>query len=81
MPMANDDKPEIRRCFGEKIRELRHAKDMSQEELAAHAGVHRTYIGMVERGEKNVTLVTLLRLAAALDVPPAELVKGIGRGK
>ena len=42
--------------FGEKVREERHKRNLSQEELASRAGVHRTYIGMLERAEKNITL-------------------------
>lgn len=74
-------KRDIAVCFGEKVRKLRHIKSISQEELAALAGVHRTYIGMVERGEKNVTIVTMFRLAEALGIPPAELIKDLGHGK
>jgi predicted transcriptional regulator len=49
----------------------------SQEALAHVAGVHRTYIGHVERGEVNVTLWNIVRIAAALDVDPATLVRGL----
>lgn len=79
--MKKESKKFIRVCFGQKIRALRQAKAVSQEELGALAGVHRTYIGMVERGEKNVTLITLLRLADALDATPAELLEEFGNGK
>lgn len=54
--------------FGNRIRELRVAKGLSQEELAALAGVHRTYIGMIERAEKNITLSNIQRIAGALEV-------------
>lgn len=50
---------------------------MSQERLAERAGLHRTYIGHVERGEVNVALVNILRIAKALEVDPAELVRGL----
>lgn len=46
---------------------------MSQEVLAAHAGLHRTYVGAVERGERNITLATLQRIADALAVDPVSL--------
>ncbi|MGE8452454.1 MAG: helix-turn-helix domain-containing protein [Pseudomonadales bacterium] len=46
---------------------------LSQEELAERAGVHRTYVGMLERGEKNATLYSIERLAGALEVEPATL--------
>ena len=54
--------------FGEVIRELRKERSLSQEELADKADVHRTYIGMIERGEKNITLENIQKLAKALNV-------------
>lgn len=56
------------------MRELRAERDLSQEELGQRAGLHRNYIGGVERGERNIARAALLRLAAGLDVPLAELV-------
>lgn len=79
--MSTESKQAIRIFFGRKVRDLRQAKGVSQEELAALAGVHRTYIGMIERGEKNVTLLTLLRLAEALGATPADLLEGFNNGK
>ncbi|MFN9791127.1 MAG: helix-turn-helix domain-containing protein [Holosporales bacterium] len=67
--------------FGQKIRQLRHEKSLSQEELADLAGVHRTYIGMIERGEKNVTIVTMLRLSEALGLRVSDLTKGFDDGQ
>jgi len=61
--------------FGERIREERLKRNLSQEELAARAGVHRTYIGMIERAEKNITLENIEKLAKALGVPIEELLK------
>ena len=55
------------------VRALRHAKGVSQEELAARCGLHRTYVGSVERGERNVTLSTLEVLASVLGVSVPEL--------
>ncbi|MBU0721856.1 helix-turn-helix domain-containing protein [Patescibacteria group bacterium] len=52
--------------FGEKIREERLKQNLSQEKLATKAGVHRTYIGMIERAEKNITLENIERIAKAL---------------
>jgi transcriptional regulator with XRE-family HTH domain len=52
---------------------LRAERGLSQEELAEAAGVHRTYIGMLERGEKNVTIYNIEWIARALDVPPPDL--------
>lgn len=57
----------LSRSFGAIIRELRTEKNLSQEELAFKARVHRTYIGMIERGEKNITIENIEKLAVALD--------------
>lgn len=56
------------------MRELRLAKALSQEELAARAGIHRTYIGDVERGTRNIALVNMSKIARALDVPLSRLI-------
>lgn len=60
--------------FGEKVREERHRLGLSQEELASRAGVHRTYIGMIERAEKNITLANIEKIAKALDLPIGNLI-------
>ncbi len=54
--------------FGEKVREERLKQGMSQEELGARARVHRTYIGMIERAEKNITLENIEKIAKALGI-------------
>jgi transcriptional regulator with XRE-family HTH domain len=59
--------------FGRRVRELRLARGLSQEELAFRAGVHRTYLGSIERGERNPALKNIAAIAAALDVSLAEL--------
>jgi transcriptional regulator with XRE-family HTH domain len=59
--------------FGEKVREKRTALHLSQEELAEKAGVHRTYIGMIERAEKNITLENIEKIAKALKTSIPEL--------
>lgn len=61
--------------FGKHIRDIRKTVGLSQEKLAEKMGVHRTYVGMIERGEKNPTYITLLRLACALKISISELVK------
>lgn len=53
--------------FGERVRELRIEKGLSQEQLAHLANVHRTYIGMIERAEKNITLINIEKIASALE--------------
>ena len=55
--------------FGQKVRAERQKQGLSQEELAEKAGVHRTYIGMIERGEKNITLLNIEKIAKALNIP------------
>lgn len=67
--------PELLLKFGVRVREIRVNKGLSQERLASLAGVHRTYVGMVERGEKNVTLVTISKFAHALGLSVAELLE------
>ncbi|MCB9508260.1 MAG: helix-turn-helix transcriptional regulator [Myxococcales bacterium] len=57
------------------IRHFRRAKDLSQERLAEMCGLHRTYVGSVERGERNVTLSTVEAFAAALGVGAIDLLK------
>ena len=59
--------------FGRAIRTIRRDLGMSQAKLARATGLHRNYIGGVERGERNISLKNILRLARALRVPPAEL--------
>lgn len=63
-----DKKIELLEKFGEKVREERLKRGLSQEEFAVKAGVHRTYIGMIERGEKNITLINIKKIAKALDL-------------
>lgn len=55
--------------FGQNVQKYRKAIGLSQEQLADKAGLHRTYIGMIERAEKNVTLRNIQKLANALEVP------------
>jgi transcriptional regulator with XRE-family HTH domain len=59
--------------FGEKVRDLRKEKGLSQEQLAFKADLHRTYIGMIERAEKNITLINVEKIAKALGVKITEL--------
>ena len=58
---------------GARIRERRHAAGLTQATLAEKCGLHRTFIGSVERGERNIALLSLRRIAASLRVTPAEL--------
>lgn len=70
-------KKKILISFGEKVRELRKASGMSQEELSFKADLHRTYIGMIERAEKNITLINLDKIAKALEVTISQLFKDL----
>ena len=60
--------------FGRNVQNHRKAQGLSQEQLADRAGVHRTYIGMIERAEKNITLCNIERIANALDLSISDLV-------
>jgi len=64
---------DVQRSLGERIRELRKRYGWSQEELAERCGVHRTYMGHVERGMKNVSLTTVVRICEALDIRLSDL--------
>lgn len=66
-------KQEILVKFGKKVRELRIKQNISQEKLAEKANVHRTYIGMIERAEKNITLINIEKIARALKVNISDL--------
>ena len=63
--------------FAKRVREERKKLKLSQEEFAAKAGFHRTYIGMIERAERNITLSNIDKLAKALRVSIAALLKGL----
>ena len=70
-------RPAARRIFAENLRKARQAKGVSQEALAEVAGLHRTYVGSVERAERNVSIDNMERLAAAVGAPlPALLQEG-----
>lgn len=61
--------------LGDRLRALRHAAGLTQEQLAERSELHWTYVGQVERGERNLTYKILLRLARGLGVSPAQLVE------
>jgi transcriptional regulator with XRE-family HTH domain len=63
----------IKAAFGQRVRELRTKKGLSQEALALVCDLDRTYIGGVERGERNISLLNIYKIAAALGVPAKEL--------
>ena len=80
--MAEPKKPQISRLVGSEVRRLRKTLGLSQEDFAEKCGVHRTYVGAIERGEGNITLVTLENIARALAVHPADLIaRALGKRK
>lgn len=73
--MANK---ELLTAFGTRIRELRQERGLSQEQLAEQTGFHRTYIGMVERGERNLSLSNVSIFAKTFTISVSELLKETG---
>lgn len=63
--------------FGRRVRSRRERRRWSQERLADEAGLHDTYIGRVERGLVNLSLLNILRIAAALEIDPGALLRGL----
>jgi transcriptional regulator with XRE-family HTH domain len=70
----------VLRKFGLVIRQERERQGLSQEKLAELAEVHRTYIGMIERAEKNITLVNIEKLSKGLKKPMSYLIKNVEAG-
>ncbi len=66
---------DVRKTFGDRVRQLRQAKGISQEDLAEKAGLDRTYISSIERGKRNVSLLNIERLAKSLEVKPHQLLQ------
>lgn len=73
--MTRASKPNILVQFGKRLRELREAAQLTQEALAFQSGLDRSYVGQVERGERNIALINIGKLAQALGVPPEEMLK------
>ena len=66
---------DILHVFGDNVRKYRGLEGISQEELGYRAGLHRTYIGMIERAEKNITLLNMEKIANALNVEISQLLE------
>ena len=75
--MDSDTLSNIKSAFGTRLRELRNKRSLSQEDLSLACELDRTYIGGVERGERNISLINIVRIARALGVPPEKLLEGI----
>jgi transcriptional regulator with XRE-family HTH domain len=80
--MSEDDRKtrsrEVAQRLGENLRRSRRRAGLSQEQVAIRASLHRTEIGLLERGGRVARVDTLIQLAGAMSVPPAELLEGIG---
>ena len=77
MPAGARRRPSPIAEFGGRVRARRSELGLSQEQLAEASGLHRTYVGSLERGERNVALVNILRLAKGLGIDPGELVRDL----
>lgn len=66
-------KPNVKAAFGQRIRQLREAQGWSQEHMATVVGLDRSYVGSVERGERNVSLENIAKFAKSLDVKLSQL--------
>ena len=75
--MPQSDRPELLVAFGQAVRKLRTARGLSQERLAEDVGIHRTYIGDVERGLRNIGLLNVDRVARALGTDLAGLMSEV----
>lgn len=71
--MDEPQKARIKKRFGARVRQLRKARKLSQEALALEAGLDRSYLGSIERGDSNVALINIHRIADALQVDAREL--------
>lgn len=69
--------PDPRLVFGKRVRQIRIRRGISQEKLAEFADLHRNYVGGIERGERNVSLLNIVKLAHGLNVRPAKLIEPI----
>ena len=77
--MGGADSTTLREILARNVRLIRNKLNLSQEQLAADAGLHRTYIGSIERGERNVSVDNIEKIAVALKVKPQELLSDGGK--
>lgn len=78
--MGKGQEDRIKKEFGERLKSIRRQKGLSQEALAFACELDRSYVGGVERGERNISLINICKLARALEVPPGELLTVQKRG-
>ena len=78
--MANGLSERVLRILGQRIRDLRRAQGFSQEAFADKCGVHRTFMGTIERGESNLSFSNLLKVASTLGISLAVLLEGVDQG-
>lgn len=76
--MEKNELAKIRKKFGQRVRELRKASGYSQESFAHQCNIHRTYMGDVERGERNIALDNIVKIADTLDISLSKLFADIG---
>ncbi|MBW8844019.1 MAG: helix-turn-helix transcriptional regulator [Burkholderiales bacterium] len=72
-----EERDRLQVVFGEALRKLRHSQDLTLEKLAERAELHTNYVGSVERGERNISLFNIWRLALALNLPATELMQAL----
>ena len=77
--MGKRAKPDVRERFGFAVKTRREELALTQEDLADKAGIHRTYLSDVERGSRNLSLINIERVAAALTLPISELFRLVER--
>jgi len=75
--MPSHDRGPVLKRFGDAVKSRRQSAGISQEQLAERAGLHRTYVGDIERGTRNISLRNIVRLAGALGCTPSELLRGV----
>lgn len=75
--MEDKVKQQYQLLFGETLRKIRIDAELSQEELAERAGIDRSYLGGIERGEHNLALINIIKIANALNLPPHKLLESL----
>jgi len=76
-----EESEQIKKAFGEVIREVRLEKNISQEELAALSGIDRSYVSLIERGINSPSLVMIFNLCSALGVSPSEVLSRVEKNR